>query len=62
MGTAGSHDELMTTKEVAARLRVSEQTVHRMARSGELGAVRIRKRLRFRRSDVDALIAGERAS
>lgn len=50
---------MMTTAEVAERLRVSTQTVSRWAKSGTLMSVRIGGVLRFRRSDIDALVAAE---
>jgi excisionase family DNA binding protein len=53
-------DELLTTEEVATRLRVHKATVARWARSGVLEAVRVTGRtIRFRASDVDALLDGE---
>jgi excisionase family DNA binding protein len=51
------HD-LMTTGEAANQLGVSVQTVRRWERSGALAAVRTPgNQRRFRRSDVDALLA-----
>lgn len=50
--------ELLTTAEVAARLRVSIATVNRWARLGLLRAVDLPGRTRrYRAEDVDALIA-----
>jgi excisionase family DNA binding protein len=50
-------DDLLTTREVAGRLRVSTATVLRRFRSGEIPAVQLGPRtLRFRRSDIDALL------
>jgi excisionase family DNA binding protein len=51
-------EELWTTAEVMAALKVSENTVRRWATDGVLPAVKIGPRaVRFRRSDVDALLA-----
>lgn len=49
--------ELLTTSEVASRLRVSVRTVQRMARDEQLRRVRIRGAWRIVAADVDALIA-----
>ena len=45
---------VMTTEEAAAYLRVSRATVYRLARAGELPAVQIGGRWRFRRDLSDA--------
>lgn len=45
---------MLTTEQVAARLKVDEETVRRMARRGDLPAIRIGGRLRF---DPDELAA-----
>lgn len=60
MGTTAeaSPDDLLTTKEVATRARVSPVTVTRWAKDGTLTAIRVSERvLRFRRSDVEALLS-----
>lgn len=55
---ATSPDDLLTTREVAERARVSTVTVTRWAKQGRLQGVRISERvLRFRRGDVDALLS-----
>lgn len=46
--------DLLTVKEVAARLRVSEKTVARLARSGELESVKLGA---LRRYAPEAVIA-----
>jgi len=56
-------DQLLTAKEVAAILRVQPSTVFAAAATGRLPALRIwsgrrKSLLRFRRADIDALIAG----
>ena len=45
--------ELLTVKEVAAILRVSQPTVLRMIDDGELPAIRVRTQWRIRRSNLD---------
>ena len=48
---------LLTTAEVAARLRVSVATVNRYARDGSLRSVALPgKQRRYRVEDVDALL------
>jgi len=42
----------MTVREVAQMMRVSNMTVYRMIKGGELGAVRIGKNYRIRKNDV----------
>lgn len=42
----------MTVAEVARRLRVSNMTVYRLVKSGELSAVRIGRGYRIREDDV----------
>lgn len=50
------HD-VMTERETAIFLRVSERTVFGLAKSGELPCVRIGRRKLFRRSTVEAFLA-----
>ena len=49
---------LMTIKEVAAYLRVSEQTVYRLMRSGELPSIKIsaKRFTRIRPGDLEEFI------
>jgi PTS system nitrogen regulatory IIA component len=51
--------DLLTTQEVAEFLRVSRVTVVRWVRDGTLPGVKIGGVLRFRRSDIEALIPTE---
>lgn len=53
--------ELLTTEEVARRLRVSRSTVSRWASDGELRVVRIGGVLRFHAADIEALIHATQA-
>ena len=46
-------NRLLTTSEVAKWLNMDETTVQRMSRSGELPGVKIGRRYRFRRTDLE---------
>jgi excisionase family DNA binding protein len=46
-------EPLLTVSEVAQVMRVSNMTVYRLIKSGQLAAVRVGKNYRIRRSDVD---------
>lgn len=46
-------DRLLTVAEVASVMRVSNMTVYRLIKAGELGALRVGKNYRIRSSDVD---------
>ena len=58
---AGDFDDaLLTVGEVAQLMRVSNMTVYRLIKSGQLGAIRVGKNYRIRRRDVDRYLT-ERA-
>ena len=44
---------LLTVSEVAAAMRVSNMTVYRLIKSGELAAVRVGKNYRIREADLE---------
>jgi excisionase family DNA binding protein len=46
-------DRLLTVAEVAATMRVSNMTVYRLIKGGEIAALRVGKNYRIRESDVD---------
>ena len=46
-------EPLLTVVEVAGIMRVSNMTVYRLIKSGQLAAIRVGKNYRIRRSDVD---------
>jgi excisionase family DNA binding protein len=48
---------VLTVAEVAAMLRVSEMTIYRLIKAGELRALQIGKSYRLREDDVDAFLA-----
>lgn len=47
----------LTVNEVADLLRLSDMTVYRLIKKGELPAVRIGRSYRLREDDVDAYLA-----
>jgi excisionase family DNA binding protein len=52
--------KLLTVAEVAASMRVSNMTVYRLIKGGDLGAVRVGKNFRIREAEVERYLA-ERA-
>ncbi len=50
-------NELLTTDEVAERLRVSKQTIRNMIDRGELRAVKVGRQYRVVSADVDNLLS-----
>jgi excisionase family DNA binding protein len=53
-------EPLLTVGEVAHALRVSNMTVYRLIKSGQLAALRVGKNYRIRRRDVEHYL-GDRA-
>jgi excisionase family DNA binding protein len=49
-------DELLTTTEVAARLKVTRQTVQRLIKTGKLVASRVGREWRVKHSELDAFL------
>jgi excisionase family DNA binding protein len=47
---------LLTVSEVAAAMRVSNMTVYRLIKLGQLPAVRVGKSYRIRQSELDAFL------
>jgi excisionase family DNA binding protein len=47
----------LTVAEVADQMRVSNMTVYRLIKAGELGAVRVGKSYRIAERDVDRYLA-----
>ncbi len=59
MPDGGGRDAVMTAREVATMLQISERSVRRMAADGRLSPVRPTPRsVRYRRADVLAFIDG----
>lgn len=50
-------DPLLTVGEVADMMRVSNMTVYRLIKAGQLAAVRVGKNYRIRRTDVDRYLS-----
>jgi excisionase family DNA binding protein len=48
---------LLTVAEVAAAMRVSNMTVYRLIKAGDIPAVRVGKNFRIRESDVQRYLA-----
>lgn len=51
-------DRLYTVAEVAQHMRVSNMTVYRLIKAGDLPAVRVGKNYRIRASVLDAYLDG----
>ena len=50
-------DEYLTVHEIADRLKLNQQTVRNWIDQGRLPAVRIGRRVRVRRADLDRVLA-----
>ena len=46
-------EPLLTVGEVATLMRVSNMTVYRLIKGGQLSAIRVGKNYRIRRTDID---------
>lgn len=46
-------ERLLTVSEVAGAMRVSNMTVYRLIKGGQIGAIRVGKNYRIRASEVD---------
>lgn len=53
MADGGFGEPLLTVGEVANLMRVSNMTVYRLIKAGQLSAIRVGKNYRIRRTDVD---------
>jgi excisionase family DNA binding protein len=53
-------EKLMTLEEVADYLRLSNDTVYRMANTGTIPACKVGNQWRFRREDVDAWLESKK--
>ncbi len=51
-------DRLLTVGEVCEELRVSNMTVYRLIKSGELSAIRLGRAYRVRESEVERYLSG----
>ena len=50
-------DRLLTVAEVAGTMRISNMTVYRLIKNGDLPALRVGKNYRIRESDVDVFLS-----
>ena len=50
-------DLLLTVDEVAQLMRVSNMTVYRLIKSGQMAAIRVGKNYRIRRRDVERYLS-----
>jgi excisionase family DNA binding protein len=58
--TESLSDRLLMVREVAELMRVSNMTVYRLIKAGDLPAIRVGKNFRIRRSDVESYL-GDRS-
>ncbi len=56
----GLGDRLLMVREVAELMRVSNMTVYRLIKAGDLPAIRVGKNFCIRRSDVESYL-GDRS-
>ncbi len=56
----GLGDRLLMVREVAELMRVSNMTVYRLIKAGDLPAIRVGENFRIRRSDVESYL-GDRS-
>ncbi|TMK47492.1 MAG: helix-turn-helix domain-containing protein [Actinobacteria bacterium] len=54
----GDEDQLLTVGEVCDAMRVSNMTVYRLIKSGELPAIRLGKTYRVLESEVERYLSG----
>ena len=54
-------ESFLTTDEVLEYLQVNLRTVYRLINAGKIPAVRVGRQWRFRKSDLDAWLEGQRA-
>lgn len=52
-----TQDRLLTVNEVAELMRVSNMTIYRLIKAGDLPATRVGRSYRLRQADVDAYLA-----
>ena len=57
---ASSGEEYLTVADVAATLKLNPQTVRNMVDRGEIPAIRIGRRVRITRSDLEQVLKQER--
>ena len=55
-------DEILTVKEIAGLLKLTEKTVYSMAQDGELPAFKVRGQWRIRKLDFEKWMAEQAAA
>ena len=53
-------EDILTIKEVAEYLKVTERTLYRLAQEGKIPAFKVGASWRFKRADIDAWIEGQK--
>lgn len=56
--SGGPSGQLLTVAEVADLLRVSNMTVYRLVKAGQMGAIRVGKNYRIPQNDLDTYLEG----
>jgi len=59
MSTSPSEGEILTIKQVAEYLKVTERTIYRLAGAKKIPAFKVVGRWRFRKADIDRWIAAQ---
>lgn len=57
MGAVGDSEDFLTVAEIAARVKLNQQTVRNWIDNGRLPALHIGRRVRIRHQDFDELLA-----
>jgi excisionase family DNA binding protein len=52
--------ELMTVKEVAKYLKLTDLTIRRKVKTGELPYIKMGRSIRFEKSEIDAWVRGQK--
>ena len=55
-GAMPTDDRLLTVNEVAELMRVSNMTIYRLIKAGDLAAARVGRSYRIRQGDVDSYL------
>jgi excisionase family DNA binding protein len=59
MTTKNSEGEILTIKEVAGYLKVTERTIYRLAAAKKIPGFKVGGMWRFRQADIDGWIAAQ---
>ncbi|MDA8217420.1 MAG: helix-turn-helix domain-containing protein [Chloroflexota bacterium] len=62
MGSNNGKSAVLTVEEAAQYLRVHEQTVYQLLRTGQLKGAKVGRVWRIHRASVDAFLMGENGS